>query len=161
MDEALLTVNNEVDTEVVVSWVSDRCYQCLYQQLGVVPAGSSPGQPSSADFIVSTQHQMTLQLNNTSVKMEVPFHFGEHGNYSLWVKNLNDSSVVNCSVVTDEEAFNSYIRESRFHTACVRELDGLRCIRVTPPSVHTAVLIAFVIFAGLALMSTIGRTIYG
>ncbi|XP_060917218.1 heparan-alpha-glucosaminide N-acetyltransferase [Labrus mixtus] len=136
MDEALLKVNNEVDTEVVVSWVSDRCYQCLYQQLGVVPAGSSPGQPSSADFIVSTQHQMTLQLNSTSVKMElckVPFHFGEHGNYSLWVKNLNDSSVVDCSVVTDEEAINSYI----------------------------PVLIAFVIFAGLALMSTVGRTIYG
>ncbi|KAM7010060.1 heparan-alpha-glucosaminide N-acetyltransferase [Tautogolabrus adspersus] len=136
MDEALLTVNNEVDAELVVSWVSDRCYQCLYQQLGVVPAGSSPGQPSSADFIVSTQHQITLQLNSTSVKMElckVPFHFGEHGNYSLWVKNLNDSSVVNCSVVTDAEAIDSYI----------------------------PILIAFVIFAGLALMSAIGRTIYG
>lgn len=41
----------------------------------------------------------------------VPFHFGEHGNYSLWVKNLNDSSVVNCSVVTDADPVNSYIRE--------------------------------------------------
>lgn len=27
MDEAILTVNNELDTEVVVSWVSERCYQ--------------------------------------------------------------------------------------------------------------------------------------
>lgn len=42
----------------------------------------------------------------------VPFHFGEHGNYSLWVKNLNDSSVVNCSIVTDADPVNSYIRES-------------------------------------------------
>ncbi|XP_074519147.1 heparan-alpha-glucosaminide N-acetyltransferase isoform X1 [Halichoeres trimaculatus] len=136
MDEALLTVHNELNTEVVVSWVSERCYQCLYQKLGIVAAGSRPGQPSSADFVVGTQHQITLQLNSTSAKTElckVPFHFGEHGNYSLWVKNLNDSSVVNCSVVTDAEAVNSYI----------------------------PILIAFVIFAGLSLLSAIGRTIYG
>lgn len=43
----------------------------------------------------------------------VPFHFGEQGNYSLWVKNLNDSSVVSCSVVTDTEPINSYMRESK------------------------------------------------
>ena len=42
----------------------------------------------------------------------VPYHFGEHGNYSLWAKNLNDSSVVNCSVVTVADPVNSYIRES-------------------------------------------------
>lgn len=27
MDEAFLTVKNELDTEVVVSWVSEHCYQ--------------------------------------------------------------------------------------------------------------------------------------
>lgn len=27
MDEAYLTVNNELDAEVVVSWMSERCYQ--------------------------------------------------------------------------------------------------------------------------------------
>uniref|UniRef100_A0A8D0AUJ4 Heparan-alpha-glucosaminide N-acetyltransferase n=1 Tax=Sander lucioperca TaxID=283035 RepID=A0A8D0AUJ4_SANLU len=118
MDEAILTVNNELATEVVVSWMSERCFQCLYQQLGVVPAGPSPGQPSSVDFVVSTQHGITLQLNSTPVQLElctVPFHFGEHGNYSLWVKNLNDSAVVNCSVVTDADPVNSYIRESHTH----------------------------------------------
>uniref|UniRef100_A0A8C4NZP7 Heparan-alpha-glucosaminide N-acetyltransferase n=1 Tax=Dicentrarchus labrax TaxID=13489 RepID=A0A8C4NZP7_DICLA len=118
MDEALLTVNNELDSEVVVSWMSERCYQCLYQQLGVVPAGSSPGQPGSVDFVVSTQHEITLQLNSTPVNLELctlPFHFGEHGNYSVWVKNLNDSSVVNCSLVTHADPVNSYIRESHSH----------------------------------------------
>lgn len=136
MDEAILTVNNELDMEVVVSWMSERCYQCLYQHLGVVPAGSSPGQPSSVDFNVGTQHEITLQLNSTPVNVElctVPFHFGEHGNYSLWVKNLNDSSVVNCSIVTDADPVNSYI----------------------------PILVAFLIFAGLALASAIGTTILG
>ncbi|KAA8594883.1 hypothetical protein FQN60_012018 [Etheostoma spectabile] len=136
MDEAILTVNNELDTEVVVSWMSERCFQCLYQQLGVVPAGSSPGQPSSVNFVVSTQHEITLQLNSTPVNLElctVPFHFGEHGNYSLWVKNLNNSAVVNCSVVTDAEPVNSYI----------------------------PILVAFLIFAGLALASAIGTIILG
>ncbi|XP_028258655.1 heparan-alpha-glucosaminide N-acetyltransferase [Parambassis ranga] len=134
MDEALLTVNNELDSEVVVSWRSERCYQCLYQQLGVVPPGPSPGQPSSEDFFVSTQHEMTLQLNSTELKTElckVPFHFGEHGNYSLWVKNLNNSSVVNCSVVIDADPVNSYI----------------------------PILVAFVIFAGLAVVFAVGRRI--
>uniref|UniRef100_A0A8D0AYV5 Heparan-alpha-glucosaminide N-acetyltransferase n=1 Tax=Sander lucioperca TaxID=283035 RepID=A0A8D0AYV5_SANLU len=133
MDEAILTVNNELATEVVVSWMSERCFQCLYQQLGVVPAGPSPGQPSSVDFVVSTQHGITLQLNSTPVQLEVPFHFGEHGNYSLWVKNLNDSAVVNCSVVTDADPVNSYI----------------------------PILVAFLIFAGLASVSAIGTIILG
>ncbi|GLD66406.1 heparan-alpha-glucosaminide N-acetyltransferase-like protein [Lates japonicus] len=136
MDEAVLTIKNELDIELVVSWMSERCYQCLYQQLGLVPAVTSPGQPSSVDFVVSTQHEIILQINSTPVTLDlctVPFHFGEHGNYSLWVKNLNDSSVVNCSVVTDADPINSYI----------------------------PILVAFLIFAGLALVSTIGRTILG
>ncbi|XP_041789111.1 heparan-alpha-glucosaminide N-acetyltransferase isoform X1 [Chelmon rostratus] len=136
MDEAVLTVNNELDTEVVVSWMSEHCYQCLYQQLGVVPEGSRPGQPTSVNFVVSTQHEITLQLNSTPVNLElctVPFHFGEHGNYSLWVKNLNDSSVVNCSLVTHADPVNSYI----------------------------PILVAFLIFAGLAVVFAIGKTILG
>ncbi|XP_034387135.1 heparan-alpha-glucosaminide N-acetyltransferase isoform X1 [Cyclopterus lumpus] len=136
MDEAILTVNNELDAEVVVSWVSERCYQCLYQQLGVLPAAPNPGQPSSANYIVSTQHEIRLQLSSATVNKElctVPFHFGEHGNYSLWVKNLNNASVVNCSVVTDAEPVYSYI----------------------------PILVAFLIFAGLALASAIGTKILG
>ncbi|AWP05697.1 hypothetical protein SMAX5B_007606 [Scophthalmus maximus] len=136
MDEALLTVNNELDTGVVVSWISERCHQCLYQQLGVVPAAPSPARLSSVEFVVSTQHEITLQLNSTPVNLDlcmVPFHFGEHGNYSLWLKNLNNSSVVNCSVVTDADPINSFI----------------------------PILVAFLIFAGLVLVSAIGRTILG
>ncbi|XP_071757941.2 heparan-alpha-glucosaminide N-acetyltransferase isoform X1 [Centroberyx gerrardi] len=134
MDEAFLTVNNELGDEVVVSWMSEHCYQCLYQHLGVVPAGPAAGVPSSVDFTVSTQHGITLQLNSSPITLElctVPFHFGERGNYSLWVKNLNDSSVVNCSMVTDADPVNSYI----------------------------PILIAFLLFAGLAIVSAIAGTI--
>ncbi|XP_068607102.1 heparan-alpha-glucosaminide N-acetyltransferase, partial [Brachionichthys hirsutus] len=136
MDEAFLAVNNELDTEVVVSWVSERCYQCLYQRLGVVGAGSGPGQPGSVDFVVSTQHEITLQLNSSPLDLElcmVPFHFGEHGNYSLWVKNLDGASRVNCSLMTLADPVNSNI----------------------------PILVAFLIFAGLALVSAIGKTILG
>uniref|UniRef100_A0A3Q3IF37 Heparan-alpha-glucosaminide N-acetyltransferase catalytic domain-containing protein n=1 Tax=Monopterus albus TaxID=43700 RepID=A0A3Q3IF37_MONAL len=114
MDEAFLKVNNELDTDVMVSWVSEHCYQCLYQQLGVVPAASSPGHPSSIDVGVSTQHEITLKLKSTPVSQElckVPFHFGEHGNYSLWMKNMNNLSVVNCSLVTVADPVNTYIRD--------------------------------------------------
>lgn len=134
MDEASLTINNELESEMVVSWLSDHCYQCLFQPLGVVPAGPGPGMPSSVDFTVGTQHGLTLQLNSTPVNLElcrVQFYFREHGNYSLWVKNLNDSSMVNCSLVTDTEPVNSYI----------------------------PILIAFLLFTGLAVLCAIGGTI--
>ncbi|CAB1327134.1 unnamed protein product [Coregonus sp. 'balchen'] len=136
MDEASLTVNNELDTEMVVSWLSDHCYQCVYQPLGVVPAGPGPGVPSSVDLTVGTQHGITLQLNSSPISLElctVHFHFWEHGNYSLWVKNLNDSSVVNCSVITDTEPVNSYL----------------------------PIMVAFLLFTGLAIASAIGGTIMG
>ncbi|KAM6940724.1 heparan-alpha-glucosaminide N-acetyltransferase [Xenentodon cancila] len=134
MDEALLAVRNELSSEVTVAWRSERCYQCLYQQLGVVPAGPGPGQPSSVDFAVSTQHEITLQLNSTLTEhCRVQFHFGEHGNYSLWVKNLSDSEGVNCSVVTDAEPVNSYI----------------------------PILVAFFVFVGLALVFATGRRVLG
>ncbi|KAJ8000548.1 hypothetical protein DPEC_G00181250 [Dallia pectoralis] len=134
MDEASLTVINELDSEMFVSWLSDHCYQCVYQPLGMVPAQLAPGVPSSVDFTVGTQHGISLLVNGTAVSQEtctVQFHFGEHGNYSLWVKNLNDSSVVNCSLVTDTKPVNSYL----------------------------PILIAFVLFSGLALLSAVGSTI--
>ncbi|XP_072319321.1 heparan-alpha-glucosaminide N-acetyltransferase isoform X1 [Eucyclogobius newberryi] len=136
MDEALLTVNNELSTDVIVSWTSQECYQCLYQQLGVVTKALSPGQPSSSEFVVNTQHGLTIMLNETSAKQlcsAITFHFGERGNYSLWIKNLNKSSAADCSIVTDGEAVNSYI----------------------------PILIAFLVFAGLALLLSIGRVVLG
>ncbi|CAL8328669.1 unnamed protein product [Lota lota] len=134
MDEAFLTVNNELEAKLVVSWMSNHCYQCLYQTLGLVPAGPGPGMSSSGDFIVGTQHGITLQLNNSDVNVElcrVPFSFGEHGNYSLWVKNLNNSSVVNCSMVTHSDPVNSYL----------------------------PILVAFFLFAGLSILLAIGGAI--
>ncbi|XP_064782809.1 heparan-alpha-glucosaminide N-acetyltransferase isoform X2 [Oncorhynchus masou masou] len=133
MDEASLTVNNELDAEMVVSWLSDHCYQCVYQPLGVVPAGLGPGLPSSVDFTVGTQHGITLQLNSSLELCTVHYHFWEHGNYSLWVKNLNDSSVVNCSMITDTETVNSYL----------------------------PIMVAFLLFTGLAILSAIGATVMG
>uniref|UniRef100_A0A3P8Y0A1 Heparan-alpha-glucosaminide N-acetyltransferase catalytic domain-containing protein n=1 Tax=Esox lucius TaxID=8010 RepID=A0A3P8Y0A1_ESOLU len=128
MDEASLTVNNELDSEMFVSWLSDHCYQCVYQPLGVVPARPAPGVPSSVDFTVGTQHGINLQMNSSALNLElctVQFHFGEHGNYSLWVKNLNDSSVVNCSLVTDTEPVSSYLREyTATHKHSIAQLIG-------------------------------------
>ncbi|KAJ8411089.1 hypothetical protein AAFF_G00181240 [Aldrovandia affinis] len=134
MDEATLTINNELQREIVVSWLSDHCFQCLFQPLGVVPAGPGPGMTSSVDFTVSTQHPLTLQLNSTAVNLQlcrVNFHFGEHGNYSLWAKNLNDSAEANCSMVTNKESVNSYL----------------------------PILVALLVYAGLAILVAIGSTI--
>ncbi|XP_056441646.1 heparan-alpha-glucosaminide N-acetyltransferase [Gadus chalcogrammus] len=133
MDEAFLKVNNELETKLVVSWMSNHCYQCLYQTLGLVPAGPGPGKSSFVDFIVGTRHGITLQLNNSDPNVElcrVPFSFGEHGNYSLWVKNQSVSAV-NCSMVTHSDPVNSYL----------------------------PILIAFIVLAGLSMLLAIGGAI--
>ncbi|KAK7930036.1 hypothetical protein WMY93_006431 [Mugilogobius chulae] len=135
MDEALLTVNNELSTNVTVRWTSQECYQCLYQQLGVVNAAQVPGQPNSSYFVVNTQHALTIMINDTSTNKQVcnvvPFHFGEHGNYSLWIKNLSKNLEADCYIITDGEPVNSYI----------------------------PILIAFLVLTGLALLFAIGRTV--
>nr|XP_055061712.1 heparan-alpha-glucosaminide N-acetyltransferase [Misgurnus anguillicaudatus] len=134
MDEAALSVINEINDEMILFVLSDHCYQCLPQPLGLVPAGPGPGTPTTVGFTVGTQHALTLQLNSTPVNKElckVHFHFGEQGNYSLWVKNLDESSQVSCNMVTDNEPVNSFL----------------------------PILFAFLVFAGLIALSTIWKTV--
>ncbi|XP_060720711.1 heparan-alpha-glucosaminide N-acetyltransferase isoform X1 [Tachysurus vachellii] len=110
MDEAFLTVVNEIQSDVILSILSGLCYQCFPQPVGIVPSVSGPGNVSAAIFTVSTQHVLTLQLNSTPANNElcrVNYHFGEQGNYSLWVKNLNNPNNINCTIVTITEPINS------------------------------------------------------
>ncbi|KAB5518641.1 hypothetical protein PHYPO_G00168300 [Pangasianodon hypophthalmus] len=112
MDEAFLTVLSEIHSDVILSVLSDLCYQCFPQPVGFVPSVSGPGNVSAVTFTVSTQHALTLQLNSTPVNTElcrVHFHFGEQGNYSLWVKSLSDPNHINCTIVTVTEPVNSYL----------------------------------------------------
>uniref|UniRef100_A0A3P9HBB6 Heparan-alpha-glucosaminide N-acetyltransferase n=1 Tax=Oryzias latipes TaxID=8090 RepID=A0A3P9HBB6_ORYLA len=158
MDEALLTVSNELNSSVLVSWKSERCYQVITLQVFYLPViFPCHRRTFTASFTVKTQHAVTLQLNNTSNNNElcnVQFHFGEHGNYSLWIKNPNGSAQVNCSVVTDAVPVNSYIRE--FSTSL--NLDRMINVKAFGGcDVHemfllTAILVAFFVFVGLALI---------
>ncbi|XP_022537407.2 heparan-alpha-glucosaminide N-acetyltransferase isoform X1 [Astyanax mexicanus] len=112
MDEATLSVINEFQSDMVLSVMSKHCFQCLPQPVGLVPAGLGPGDPTTVGFTVSTQHALMLQLNTTPDNSELCrmyFHFGEHGNYSLWVKDLNAPSQANCTMVTNSEPINSYL----------------------------------------------------
>ncbi|XP_076868848.1 heparan-alpha-glucosaminide N-acetyltransferase [Brachyhypopomus gauderio] len=141
MDEAVLSVISDVQTDMLLSVLSDHCYQCLPQPVGEVPAGPGPGVPTTVGFTVSTQHALTLQLNSTPANSElcrVHFHFGEHGNYSLWVKNPNDAPQANCTIVTESEPVNSYlpilfafITFASFYVlaAVWNTITGLECVR--------------------------------
>uniref|UniRef100_A0A3Q2E4T5 Heparan-alpha-glucosaminide N-acetyltransferase n=1 Tax=Cyprinodon variegatus TaxID=28743 RepID=A0A3Q2E4T5_CYPVA len=83
MDEALLTVINDLETDLL--WL------CV-----------TPGWPP-------------MQLWTRSLQ----FHFGEHGNYSLWLKNLNNVSHTNCSIMVNSNPVNSYIRECHTHKCLI------------------------------------------
>ncbi|KAI5606672.1 heparan-alpha-glucosaminide N-acetyltransferase isoform X1, partial [Silurus asotus] len=113
MDEAFLSVLNEIQSDLIFFVQSEQCYKCLPQPVGMVPAVSGPGNISAVIFTVNTQHTLTLQLNSTPANIELcrmHFHFGEQGNYSLWVKNLNDPEHMNCTIATINEPINSYLR---------------------------------------------------
>ena len=62
-----------------------------------------------SDNIEFAQKGVFIVWVSQRLYLRVPFFFGEHGNYSLWVKNLNNS-VVNCSMVTHSDPVNSYLR---------------------------------------------------
>ncbi|XP_043839813.1 heparan-alpha-glucosaminide N-acetyltransferase [Dromiciops gliroides] len=112
MDQALLIIHNEfLHGDLNVYWLSDHCYQCLYQFLVSVPVSPKPGHPSIAAVAVSTQHPVTLLLNDTLEKKEIcriHYVFGEFGNYSLWVKpHYGSINQMSCDMVVNESPVNS------------------------------------------------------
>uniref|UniRef100_A0A8D0GYR7 Uncharacterized protein n=1 Tax=Sphenodon punctatus TaxID=8508 RepID=A0A8D0GYR7_SPHPU len=114
IDQALLQVHNELLGEnVTVYWLSDHCYQCLYQRLLSVPISRVPGKASIEAVAVDSEHPVTLQVNGTLEDGElcrVHYHFGEFGNYSLKIQTLySTAQEVTCNVVVNEAPVNSYL----------------------------------------------------
>ncbi|XP_043915460.1 heparan-alpha-glucosaminide N-acetyltransferase [Protopterus annectens] len=137
MDQALLYVHNEVlNKSVTVFWVSDQCFRCLYQPLVTVGPGTEPGHPSTRSAVIDAQHPLTLQVNETDGKYlcSVHYNFGEFGNYSLWLKVKNDSTEkLECSVIMVKQPANTYF----------------------------PVLIAFLVYMGLAIVICLGFFLLG
>uniref|UniRef100_A0A803T3C0 Heparan-alpha-glucosaminide N-acetyltransferase catalytic domain-containing protein n=1 Tax=Anolis carolinensis TaxID=28377 RepID=A0A803T3C0_ANOCA len=108
IDQALLQVHNElVNENLTVYWLSDYCYQCLYQELISVPMNSIGTGP------VDSQHAVTLIVNGSNSKQicRIHYHFGEFGNYSLMVKNLHNNILqFSCNIIINQNPFNSNLR---------------------------------------------------
>lgn len=66
---------------------------------------------SDIDTLLRKIKSKLVCCHTTFSTFRVPFLFGEHGNYSLWVKNLSESSTVSCSMLTLTDPINTYIRE--------------------------------------------------
>ncbi|XP_069781944.1 heparan-alpha-glucosaminide N-acetyltransferase isoform X2 [Narcine bancroftii] len=114
MDQAGLSVYNELSDELIVSWLSDHCYQCKFQKLGNVPSEKHLGLhqklPKNSSFAIDTKHAVTLQLNMTVEVCRVHEYFGELGHYSLWVTKANQSNAsgqVTCRIIIDKEPIDS------------------------------------------------------
>uniref|UniRef100_A0A8C1GD23 Heparan-alpha-glucosaminide N-acetyltransferase-like n=1 Tax=Cyprinus carpio TaxID=7962 RepID=A0A8C1GD23_CYPCA len=82
MDEASLSVTNEIENDMMLYVVSDHCYKCLPKLLGIIPARPASGTPTTVGFVVGTQHALTLQLNSTSANLE-PKHIHYECFFSL------------------------------------------------------------------------------
>ncbi|XP_031434869.1 heparan-alpha-glucosaminide N-acetyltransferase [Clupea harengus] len=107
MDEALLTVHNQLPEGITLLFVSDYCYKCLYQPLVSVSGGQS-----NTSVVVSTLFALTLMVeqdpgNRTLCRrMET---FEEAGHYSLWVRESETPSDVTCFLSVDKNPSNSYL----------------------------------------------------
>ncbi|XP_028921273.1 heparan-alpha-glucosaminide N-acetyltransferase isoform X1 [Ornithorhynchus anatinus] len=134
MDQALLLIHSELrHKNLTVYWLSDHCYQCLYQVLITLPKSPKPGKPSTEAVAVNTQHPVILQLNDTVEEREIcrlHYSFGEFGNYSLWVKYHPD--------VADEIACNIVINKD-------------------PISTFFPILVAFLIYMAILICMTLGH----
>ncbi|XP_074922152.1 heparan-alpha-glucosaminide N-acetyltransferase isoform X2 [Chelonoidis abingdonii] len=113
IDQALLLVHNELMHEnLTVSWLSDYCYQCLYQDLVSVPMSNTLGKSSIVAVAVDSQHPITLHLNSTGAGRVFPrihYHFGEFGNYSLVVNFGSGTKMISCNIIINESPVNSHL----------------------------------------------------
>ncbi|XP_023677192.1 heparan-alpha-glucosaminide N-acetyltransferase isoform X2 [Paramormyrops kingsleyae] len=104
VDEALLTVHNQLPSGLKVSYVSDYCYKCLQQPLVITDDGNS-----NSSVVISTRHALTLfvSVENALVCSWTEL-YGEAGHYAVWVQQRREPNIT-CSVTVDKEPINSYI----------------------------------------------------
>ncbi|KAL0964236.1 hypothetical protein UPYG_G00321180 [Umbra pygmaea] len=107
MDQALLTIHNQLPTGVEVFYTSDYCYKCLYQPLVSILNG-----PQNASVVVSTVHTLELQFRpmgrNTTLCSWSQL-FEEAGFYSVWVRESEPPISVSCYHLVDISPSNSYL----------------------------------------------------
>ncbi|XP_028845003.1 heparan-alpha-glucosaminide N-acetyltransferase [Denticeps clupeoides] len=108
MDEALLTVHNQLIGGIRVLYVSDYCYKCLYQPLVFVKDGHS-----NASVTVSTIFTLTLNVQHESgndTLCRFSEMFKEAGHYSLWVKESQtpEDSGSGCILSVEKKPHNAY-----------------------------------------------------
>ncbi|XP_008320341.1 heparan-alpha-glucosaminide N-acetyltransferase isoform X2 [Cynoglossus semilaevis] len=92
MDQALLTLHNQLTEDVRVFYRSDFCYKCLYQHLASVKPNSS-----NASVVISTKFTLTIQVemrNETLCRWSETY--GEGGLYSVWILLSEADSKVHC-----------------------------------------------------------------
>nr|XP_015202918.1 PREDICTED: heparan-alpha-glucosaminide N-acetyltransferase-like [Lepisosteus oculatus] len=135
MDEALLTVHNKLPRSIIVFYVSDYCYKCLYQPL-VVIRPSSGLQPGNASVAIRTRFILTFRIMTEVGNITLCSWsklYGEAGHYSTWVqKQTGIDSKITCSQTVEKAPINSY----------------------------TALLVAAVILGLLALLHLLGLYLY-
>lgn len=83
VDQALLVVTSEF-RNLRVSWRSENCYQCLYQELLTVKEWNL-----SSSTLIDTKWPVNLIFpvnGSVSQSCNISTHYGEHGEYQVYVK---------------------------------------------------------------------------
>ncbi|XP_068115072.1 heparan-alpha-glucosaminide N-acetyltransferase-like [Hyperolius riggenbachi] len=114
LDEALLTVSNHLPDAISLYYVSDYCYQCLFQPLLTVSLANS-SVPVRSSVTVSTRFTLTIGVIKGSGNKEPVCSwrqlYGEHGEYIVSVRSSLDqkNGTVQCDTVVDKPPSNAFL----------------------------------------------------
>ncbi|XP_034538238.1 heparan-alpha-glucosaminide N-acetyltransferase [Notolabrus celidotus] len=107
MDQALLTFQNQLTEEVLVSYTTDYCYKCVYQHMvSVKPSNSNESAVVSTKFTLSLQ--VDSQTRNTTL-CRWSQTYGEGGHYTVWIRSSEASSNPSCSHTVDKTPNNAHL----------------------------------------------------
>ncbi|XP_072280582.1 heparan-alpha-glucosaminide N-acetyltransferase-like isoform X2 [Pyxicephalus adspersus] len=115
LDEALLTVRNHFPDYITLLYVSDYCYQCLFQPLLTVPSANS-SLPANNTIIVSTRFSLTIHVIRGSGSNDPvcswKMLYGEHGKYIISVHSTpmeQEDGTLQCDTVLSKHPSNAYL----------------------------------------------------
>ncbi|XP_068424672.1 heparan-alpha-glucosaminide N-acetyltransferase [Clinocottus analis] len=107
MDQALLTLHNQLTEDVQVFYTSDYCYKCVYQHLLTVKPNNH-----NASVVISTKFTLTLEVKSQTRNATLcrwSQTYGEGGHYSVWIQMSETATKPSCTDAVDKQPNNVHL----------------------------------------------------
>ncbi|TNM99731.1 hypothetical protein fugu_012764 [Takifugu bimaculatus] len=103
VDQALLTIQNQLTQNVQVFYTSDYCYKCVYQHLTTVKPNNNASVVISTKFTLHIRVE-SLDRNTTICRWSQTYE--ENGRYSVWIRMPKSTTNPSCTHTVDQTPNN-------------------------------------------------------